>query len=83
MAHRGVVSISERNLQALAWEIITADEPNIIEKYGGLNNASAYIGMMPSRKLGIVILANRGNVYPNEGGRRIMLEIAATLSGVR
>jgi beta-lactamase class C len=58
-----VVSISERNLQALAWEIITGDEPNIIEKYGGLNNASAYIGMMPSRKLGIVILANRGNVY--------------------
>jgi beta-lactamase class C len=83
LAHRGVLSISERNLQALAWEIITADEPNIIEKYGGLNNASAYIGMMPSRKLGIVILANRGNVYPNEVGRRIMLEIAATLSGVR
>ena len=83
LAHKGVVSISERNLQALAWEIITADEPNIIEKYGGLNNASAYIGMMPSHKLGIVILANRGNVYPNEVGRRIMLEIAATLSGVR
>lgn len=79
LAHRGVVSISERNLQALAWEILTGDEPNIIEKYGGLNNASAYIGMMPSRKLGIVILANRGNVYPNEVGRRIMLEIARGL----
>ena len=83
LAHRGVMDISERNQQALAWEIITGDEPNIIEKYGGLNNASAYIGMMPSRKLGIVILANRGNVYPNEAGRRIMLEIAAPLSGVR
>ena len=83
MAHKGVASISERNLQALAWEIITADEPNIIEKYGGLNNASAYIGMMPSRKLGIVILANRGNVYPNEVGRRIMLDIVAPSSGAR
>ena len=67
----------------LRGKLSPVDEPNIIEKYGGLNNASSYIGMMPSRKLGIVILANRGNVYPNEVGRRIMLEIAAPLSGVR
>jgi hypothetical protein len=39
------------------------------------NNASAYIAM-PSRKLGIVILANRGDLHPNEVGRRIMLELA-------
>jgi len=32
--------------------------------------------MVPSRKLGIVILANRGNLYPNEVGRRILIEIA-------
>jgi hypothetical protein len=31
---------------------------------------------MPSRKLGIVILANRGDLHPNEVGRRIMLELA-------
>ena len=52
--------------------------PVIVEKYGGLNNASAYIGMMPSRKLGIVILGNRGNLYPNEVGRRILIEIAGS-----
>ena len=33
--------------------------------------------MMPSRKLGIVILGNRGNLYPSEVGRRILLELAA------
>jgi len=33
--------------------------------------------MMPSRKLGIVILGNRGNQYPNEPGRRIPVELAA------
>ena len=32
--------------------------------------------MMPRRKLGIVILGNRGNQYPNEVGRRIMLKLA-------
>jgi hypothetical protein len=33
--------------------------------------------MMPTRKLGLVILSNRGNQYPNESGRRIMVELAA------
>jgi beta-lactamase class C len=75
LAQRSVVNITERNHQALAWEITSGNA--IIEKYGGLNNASAYIAMMPSRKLGIVILANRGNLYPNEVGRRILLEIAS------
>src|SRR5262244_1148507 len=76
LAHRNVVRIGPRNSQALAWEI-SGKEPSIVEKYGGLNNASAYIGMMLSRKLGIVILGNRGNQYPNEPGRRILLELAA------
>jgi len=75
LAQRSVVNITERNHQALAWEITSGNA--IIEKYGGLNNASAYIAMMPSRKLGIMILANRGNLNPNEVGRRILLEIAS------
>jgi beta-lactamase class C len=77
LAQQGIVTIGPRNEQALAWEISFGDEPTIIEKYGGLQNASAYIGMMPRRKLGIVILGNRGNQYPNEVGRRIMLDLAA------
>jgi hypothetical protein len=32
--------------------------------------------MMPSRKLGVVILGNRGNQFPNEVGRRILRELA-------
>src|SRR5262249_55601213 len=63
--------------QALAWEVLVGDAPTITEKYGGLNNASAYIGMMPRRRLGIVILGNRGNQYPNEARPRILLELAA------
>jgi hypothetical protein len=40
------VTIGERNVQALAWEITSGAKPVITEKYGGLNNASAYIGMV-------------------------------------
>ncbi len=78
LAQKGIVTIGPRNRQGLAWEISFGDEPTIIEKYGGLHNASAYIGMMPHRKLGIVILGNRANQYPNEVGRRIMLNLAAS-----
>jgi beta-lactamase class C len=78
LAHRDVWIIGPHSRQALAWEVLGADAPTITEKYGGLHNASAYIGMMPRRKLGIVILGNRGNQYPNEVGRRILLELAAS-----
>jgi beta-lactamase class C len=78
LAHQGVFAMSPHNVQALAWEISHgAGEPTIVEKYGGLNNAASYIGIMPSHMLGIVILTNRGNQYPNEVGRRIMLELAS------
>jgi beta-lactamase class C len=76
LAHRAVLRIGPHNWQALAWETISGKGPALVEKYGGLNNASAYIGMVPGRKLGIVILGNRGNQYPNEVGRRILLELA-------
>ena len=69
----------ERSLRAamnLAHQDLGADASTITEKYGGLHNASAYIGMMPRRKLGIVILGNRGKQYQNEVGRRILLGLA-------
>jgi beta-lactamase class C len=78
LAHQSVWTIGPRNRQALAWEVLGTDAPTITEKYGGLHNASAYIGMMLRHKLGIVILGNRGKQYPNEVGRRILLELAAS-----
>src|SRR5262249_17252949 len=76
LAQPGVYARIPHHTQALAGEIIHGDAPTIIEKYGGLNNAGAYIAIMPSRSLGIVILNNRGNQYPNEVGRQILLELA-------
>jgi beta-lactamase class C len=70
------LAIGPHNEQALAWEIVVEGERPIVEKYGGLDNTSTFIGLMPNRKLGIVILANRGNLYPSEPARRILLELA-------
>jgi beta-lactamase class C len=75
-SHQAAFRITPRNSQALAWEIIHEGELTIVEKNGGLTNASSYVGMIPSRKLGIVILSNRGDQYPAEVGRCIMLALA-------
>ena len=75
-AQQGVLPIGPRNLQAMAWEVLFGAGATIIEKYGGLHNASAYIGMMPDRKIGVVILGNRGNQYPHEIGRALLRELS-------
>jgi beta-lactamase class C len=73
MTQHGLFVISPRNTQALAWEINDYGGPVIIDKPGGMNNASSYIGMVAAKKLGIVILANPGDQYPHEAVREHIL----------
>jgi beta-lactamase class C len=75
--HEGRFAIGPHNAQALAWEVQDNVEPPIVDKNGGMNNSSTYIGMMPQRQLGIVLLVNRGSQDAAEIGRRILEEIAA------
>ena len=77
MTRHGLFVISPRNTQALAWEINHYGGPVIIDKPGGLNNASTYIGMVTAKKLGIVILVNRGGRYPHEAARERILPALA------
>jgi beta-lactamase class C len=71
------VFYAPRHAQALAWEVNHNFDPPIIEKNAGLNNTSGYIGMLPTKRLGIVILANRGSQHAAEVGRRMLPELAA------
>jgi beta-lactamase class C len=76
----GIFPMSRRVTQGLAWEV-DRGPPLIIEKNGGLNNTTSYIGMMPGEKLGVVILSNRGS--NNAGapiGRRILHRLAGLSS---
>jgi len=61
--------------QALAWEVHKGRE-TIVDKFGGLNNASAYIGLIPDKKVGIVLLSNRGDMDLARAGRRIVRVLA-------
>jgi beta-lactamase class C len=77
---REVFRVDAQNAQATAWEINNLGGSTIIDKPGGLNNASAYLGLVPEQKLGIVILCNRGDVYPHEIARRTLLPELASYS---
>ncbi|WP_246799603.1 serine hydrolase [Bradyrhizobium sp. CCBAU 51753] len=78
MTERESFRIDEKFGQAMAWEDVRLDGVTIVDKPGGLNNASAYIGLVPARRFGIVLLANRGE-YPHEIARYRILPAIAQL----
>jgi len=64
--------------QAMAWETVHLPGVTIVDKPGGLNNASGYIGLVPAHRIGIVLTANRGD-YPHEIARYKILPALARL----
>ena len=76
MTQREAFRIDEKFGQGMAWETVRLPGVTIVDKPGGLNNASGYIGLVPARRIGIVLLANRGE-YPHEIARyKILPELA-------
>jgi beta-lactamase class C len=76
LTHRPFFQITPRDAQGLAWEVLDHGGPQIVDKPGGTYNSSTYVGMIPSRNLGLVLLLNRGNQYAFEFGRRFLPELA-------
>jgi hypothetical protein len=64
----------------LAWQIIDTRTVTIVDKNGGLNNTSTYIGMIPRAKIGVVILSNRGRQPATRVGRGILHQLAQDVS---
>jgi beta-lactamase class C len=79
LTQREEFRVSAQYAQAMAWEIENPFGLTIVDKPGGLDNASAYIGLVPERKIGLVILANRGDVHPFEMARNTILPELARL----
>jgi beta-lactamase class C len=78
MTQREMIRVSQELGQAMAWEIVYVDGITIVDKPGGLNNASAYIGFVPARKVGVVLLANRSD-FPYEIARDRLLSALSRL----
>jgi beta-lactamase class C len=65
MTEREMFRVDEQFGQAMAWENVDVNGVGVVDKPGGLNNASAYIGLVPARKVGVLLLANRAD-FPHE-----------------
>ena len=76
LAQQPVFTASPRLKLGLAWQNVPAGNFTIIDKNGGLNNTSTYIGFAPQRKLGVVILVNRGKQHATGIGRQILHALA-------
>src|SRR5262245_8882357 len=76
LAQQGVFTVRARFTQALAWQVVRNGDVTIVDKNGGLNNTSTYIGMIPGKRLGIVVLSNCGREPATRIGRQIMLSLA-------
>jgi beta-lactamase class C len=75
-AQQPVFTVSQRLKLGLAWQDVSAGNLTIIDKNGGLPNTSTYIGLAPQRKLGVVILVNRGKQQATRIGRQILHALA-------
>ena len=78
MTQREAFRVDRKFGQAMAWETIDADGVGVVDKPGGLNNATAYMGLVPARKVGVLLLANRGE-FPHEIARYRVLPALARL----
>ena len=75
-AQQPVFTVSPRLKIGLAWQIVSSGNLSILDKNGGLNNTSTYIGFAPQSKLGVVILVNRGKQHATGIGRQILHALA-------
>ena len=76
MTQREAFRVTGKFGQAMGWEHVHFGDVDVVDKPGGLNNASAYVGLVPAHKIGIVLLANSGE-FPHEIARdRVLPELA-------
>jgi beta-lactamase class C len=67
---------SAKMTQGLAWQRVNLEGELAIDKNGGLSGTSTYIGMLPERHLGVVVMANRGKCSATAVGRKLLLALA-------
>jgi beta-lactamase class C len=80
LAQQPYFKASERMVQGLCWQRVRIQGKLVIDKNGGLAGTSTYIGMIPERKLGVVVMANRGKSQVTKVGRQLLLKlVGATL----
>ena len=75
LAQRPYFKASAKMTQGLAWQRVNLAGEPAIDKNGGLSGTSTYIGMLPGRQIGVVLMANRGKCHVTAIGRELLLAL--------
>lgn len=75
-AQQGQFKANDKLTLGLGWQRFQGEKFLFIDKNGGVPGFSSYIGMIPEKKIGIVILANRGKTQSTTIGREILSKLA-------
>jgi beta-lactamase class C len=76
LAQQPVFTVNPHFRQALAWQVVTSGNMTIVDKNGGLPNTATWVGFTPERKIGVVILCNRGKQPATRVGRQLLHALA-------
>jgi beta-lactamase class C len=74
-AQRPFFKVSEHMVQGLCWQRVPLQGHLVIDKNGGLDGTSTYIGMIPEQHLGVVVMANKGKCQGTSVGRHLLLKL--------
>ncbi len=67
------VAMSDKVSYALGWAVQQTPNGNIVWHNGGTNSFGAYVGMVPDRNIGVIVLTNEENVgFPDAIGLYIV-----------
>jgi beta-lactamase class C len=75
LAQQGVYKVNNRLTMGLGWQRYAQHNYFFIDKNGGVDGFSSYIGIVPSRKVGIVILTNKGKTQITYLGRHLLARL--------
>lgn len=76
VAQQGVFRVNEHLTLGLGWQRFQGEKVLFVDKNGGVDGFSSYIGMVPEKKMGVVLLANRAGTEITEAGRHLLRVLA-------
>lgn len=75
-AQKPLFKVNDHLTMGLGWQNFTNKGKLIIDKNGGVPGFSSYIGMLPHKKIGIVILVNKGKMNATQLGRNLLNQLS-------
>ena len=75
LTHKGFFKVTDSMIQGLSWQRVSSKDMLLIDKNGGVTGFSTWIGFVPDKKNGIVLLTNKRNKQLTGLGRRLLHDL--------